>query len=379
MAVHQIAFAIPELDRGGPDRVFFELLRGLDRSRFSPQLITSASEGHYLRQLPGDVDIVVLPPRHPRLDRYPVADLARVLAKRKPALVMSTLRMNLTLGLSPYIPRGTRSVIRQANDVTANFDEMIGGAAIKHRVTRMMLIAALRRVDAVVCQSMAMRRDVEQVTGRKHHLFAISNPIDVAYANALVTPLPVDQRPQGAPALISVGRLMPQKGYDVLLPALAQVRKQFPGVHLTIIGDGPDKQALVNQCEHLAITSNVTFAGYRNDVLSMVAASDLFVLASRYEGFPNAALEALAIGIPVVLTDCPGANAELVQLGRNGRLARSITPDAVAVAMREAMAELGSYDKPRMIADTNERYGASVIVDRYQQMFTQVITGSAAE
>jgi glycosyltransferase involved in cell wall biosynthesis len=182
--------------------------------------------------------------------------------------------------------------------------------------------------------------------------------------------------PRGRPALISAGRLMPQKGFDLLLDALAQVRVEHPDVHLTILGEGPDRAALEAQARALGIAEHVTFAGFCDEPLPQIRAADLFVLASRYEGFPNAALEALACGTPIVLTDCPGASAEMVVPGVNGQLARSIDAASVASAITAALAERTRYDRAAIRDDCARRYGAAKIVSAYERVFTSLAEGA---
>lgn len=367
----QILFAIPELDRGGPDRVIFEVITKLDRARFQPSVMVGVPTGHYLSKLPADVHVEVLGADRSLLGRYPVWRALKAIRRLQPDVVFATQRMILTLGLiAPAFPKKTRFVVRQANDVSADFAALLGQSVVKHRVARGVVLATLRRADAVVCQSNAMRDDLRSALGEAANLRVISNPIDVAGTNR--TAASGDVRLPGTPALVSVGRLTPQKGYDLLLPAIARIRARFPRLHVTVLGDGPDRAALEAQARELGVQDLVTFAGYSSAPLPAVRAADLFVLASRYEGFPNAALEALACGTPVVLTDCPGANSEIVRPGINGRLASSAEPASFADALATAIDELASYDRAAISRDCDERYSSARIVGTYEDMLASL-------
>jgi glycosyltransferase involved in cell wall biosynthesis len=279
--------------------------------------------------------------------------------------------MSLTLGsVAPLFPRSTRLVIRQANDVSADFAALIRRSLFKHRVARLLALTFLRRADAVVCQSEAMKRDLVELLGEPRNLHVIGNPIDLHRVARLTDG--VLPRLRGAPALVSVGRLVPQKGFDVLLPAVASLRTRYPDVHLTILGDGPERPELEALARRLELEHHVTFGGFVPEPIPFVRAADVFVLASRYEGFPNAALEALACGTPVVLTNCPGANAEIVRPAENGRLAETVEPAAVARALELALAERGDYDRARITADCAARFDVRNIVARYERMFCSV-------
>src|SRR5689334_22874814 len=112
----KVLFAIPSLDKGGPDRVFFELLRRIDRSRFAPVLVTSEPQGYYLSQLPADVEVHHLGREVDFATRYPVLPLARLVRQLRPDVVLATLRMAFTAGLArPLFPRATRLILRPAN------------------------------------------------------------------------------------------------------------------------------------------------------------------------------------------------------------------------------------------------------------------------
>ena len=357
-------FAIPELDRGGPDRVIFELVSSLDRARFEVSVLVGSGKGYYFDRLPADVAIEVIPGAG-FWHRYPVVPALRAVRRYAPDVVFATQRMTFTMGLiSAAFPRHTKLVLRQANDVTADFAALVKQSLVKHRLAFQLSLATLRRADAVVCQSHAMERDLRSLLGKRAPLRVIHNPIDIAKVEREATASTVHL--PGAPALVSVGRFMPQKGYDLLLPAIALMRAHYPGLHLTIYGDGPDRGALETQRTALGLDDAVTFAGYTSAPLPAVRAAKLFVLASRYEGFPNAALEALACGTPVALTDCPGANAEIVEAGKNGRLAASGSAAAIADAIERALAD--TYDPAWIIARCDERFATRHIVAAYERL-----------
>jgi glycosyltransferase involved in cell wall biosynthesis len=114
-------------------------------------------------------------------------------------------------------------------------------------------------------------------------------------------------REDGAPLrLITVARLSQEKGVDLLIDAFAAARERTPDIVLLVVGDGPQRALLERQAEMLGVGASVSFAGRLANVFEPLAASDIFILPSRLEGFPNALVEALMVGLPAISAYCPG-------------------------------------------------------------------------
>jgi glycosyltransferase involved in cell wall biosynthesis len=136
----------------------------------------------------------------------------------------------------------------------------------------------------------------------------------------------------GDTALGTVARFTEQKGHTVLLDAAPVVLKAFPRAHFIFAGDGPLRETLQAQSERLGLMGRVHFLGFRSDVPEMLNAFDVFVLPSLYEGLPNAVLEAMACGLPVVATRVDGT-PEAVVHGESGLLVDPADPRRLADAL----------------------------------------------
>lgn len=134
----------------------------------------------------------------------------------------------------------------------------------------------------------------------------------------------------------AVGRLTHQKGLDLLIDALAV--SGLPGVHLLLAGAGEEEGRLRAQARRLGLGERVHFAGYRRDVPQLLGALDLYVHPARFEGMPNALLEAMAAGCPIVATDVDG-NSELIRDGEHGWLVPADVPLALAGALKAALTD----------------------------------------
>lgn len=174
--------------------------------------------------------------------------------------------------------------------------------------------------------------------------------------------------PPEATVVCCVGRLDEQKGIDVLLEALHQMDLD-PQTRVWLVGDGPQREALETRSRQLGLDANVRFLGFRSDVPDLLQASDVFVLPSRYEAMPMTILEAMAAGLPCVVTDV-GDNAELVEDGVTGRVVPREAPGPLADALKELTSDralrrvMGSaarqkaqqYDVGQMAACTMDVY-----------------------
>lgn len=135
--------------------------------------------------------------------------------------------------------------------------------------------------------------------------------------------------------VITMGRLSHEKGHDLLLKACAKSFSEFPDWGLEIIGDGIDKERLMFLAEDLKIAHRVKFYGQIKAPFGLIKGADIFALPSRVEGFPNALLEAMALGKAVVSFDCPSGPSELIKDGENGFLIHPEDVDAFSFALNE--------------------------------------------
>jgi glycosyltransferase involved in cell wall biosynthesis len=165
--------------------------------------------------------------------------------------------------------------------------------------------------------------------------------------------------------ILAVGRLDPVKGFDMLLDAMGRI--EDTDCHLHIIGDGGERGALERRAVGLGIADRVTFHGFKKNPYPYMRAADLFVLSSRYEGFPNVVMEALALGCPVVAFDCPGGTAELIEHGSNGFLVPA--GDVGALAREIARGGYRDLDRGAIEKAARERHAISAIVERYEELF----------
>lgn len=360
----RVLFCIPQLERGGPDAVFFNLLGSLDRDRFEPILVVTDRTGGYLDELPDDVEVVFTDP-----GRYPVASLARIVRQRRPDVVLATLRMNTTAAAARLaFPSRTALICRVANNISGDLSQQRRASnQLKTRAIALSYRTMLLLADLIIAQSSSMRDDIERTYGRRVAAKVVSmpNPVDAdrigARAAVGLDPMPT----LGSPQLVSVGRLGYQKGYDLLLAAFARLRADLPGARLWLVGEGPDRQALEAQATDLGIRSAVDLVGFVDNPAPYVAAADLYICSSRYEGFSNALAEALAVGTPAVAPRGAGAGDEIVGTG-DGILVDEASEPALLDAMARALAADPPYDPDAIRAGVRRRFAPASVTRRYE-------------
>jgi glycosyltransferase involved in cell wall biosynthesis len=375
MALPRLALAIPKLDAAGPDRVYFDLLRAFDRDRFALTLIVHEAGGRYFDRLPPDVDVFVAEPRsRNRLSRrYPVGPMREALRRARPDVVMSTLRSILTVALAS-IGAPWRVVVRPANHVTSNSQEL-GARGLQYRFASWLGDRALSGADAVIAQSHDLAGDFAKRVGTRLSIDVISNPVDVELLTSQVGGAAGEVL--GAPSIVAVGRLSPQKGFDVLIDAFARLQRTRPEAGLTILGEGPEREALEAQVRGLGLAAIVRLPGAVENPWRFMRAADLVVSSSRYEGFPNVVLEALALGCVVVAADCPGGTKDMMQDGENGWLVRSEDPIALAAGLERALSEALLIDREGRQEQVAAELGIDRIARRYERVFDSLVGRSS--
>jgi glycosyltransferase involved in cell wall biosynthesis len=170
------------------------------------------------------------------------------------------------------------------------------------------------------------------------------------------------------PAVGGLGRLDPQKGFDVLIDALALL----PGVSGVVAGDGPEREALMRRARDRSVADRFSILGWESQIGPLLRSLDVFVLPSRYEGLPLALLEAMASGAAVVAADV-GAVGEAVVSGKTGLLVPPDDPKALAAGIRQLLDDRGL--RQRLGAEARAAWAAEFTAERMQQDYTDLFRG----
>lgn len=361
--VMKVLFVIPNMEGGGAERVMLNLLRHIDRSRFEPHLALLETRGAHLKSLPQDVAVHDLGVSSARFAVLPIAKLCW---KIRPRVVLSMLAyMNsAVIAARPLLPKPIRLLTREGTRTATR-------EVTRSRLRRWSYKQFYRRADIVICQSEFMKQEMQREFGlAPEKLARIYNPVDIDLVARLARESG-NPFPNVGPHLLAVGRFSKEKGVDLLLSAMPLIRAAVPGLQLTLVGEGPLEAALKSQASQLGLESCVRFVGFQANPYSFLRHAQVLVLPSLYEGLPNVVLEALALGTFVVATNCTGAVHEIAQTTRRMRIAREHTPESLAAAIRESLAE--SFAAPKSSGPEPEfetRFGMSAVMAQYEYLLS---------
>ena len=338
MTPARTAFVLPYFDGGGSQRVSLNLLRGLPRDRFAPELVMFDARGPLRELAPADAPILDL--AAPRL-RSAAPRLLRALRARRPDVLFSTFGyVNLALlALMPLLGYRPRLVIREGNTPSESLPRLAFGSAMALGYRLLY-----RRADCVICQSRSIAEELERrygVPGAR--LALVANPVEETEIRRRAEP--ALRAPGAGVRFVAAGRLTAQKGFDRLLDMLRHVPAP---AHLTILGEGREEAALREQARRLGLAERVSFAGFVAEPWPHYAGADAFLLPSRLEGMPNAALEALACGTPVIATPEAGGFREAAEEAQPGAATLAEAGPAFVAAMAAAPPRAGAGLRPSL-------------------------------
>jgi sugar transferase (PEP-CTERM/EpsH1 system associated) len=363
----KIVHVVLGLDVGGLERMLLRLLAATDRDRFTPVVCALDAPGALAPELARlGVPLAVIA-RRPGLDAGLPPRLALWLRRERARLVHThNASPHLYGALAARLALGPRVIHtkhgRNAPDVP-------------RKVLCNRLAAALSdRVVAVSADAAQVALAVEHVSPRK--VVTILNGVDTAEIRPGADPAAARAAlgvPGGGFHVGCVARLDPVKDHGTLLAAFARLRAARPDAHLTLVGGGPERATLEALTAALGLLGAVTFAGERHDVASVLAAFDVFALASRSEGLSLTLLEAAAAGLPAVATRV-GGNAEVVVDGETGLLVAPADPAALAAALaalaaRPDRAALGAAGRARVV----RHFSAERMAAAYHALYAEVL------
>ena len=340
---YDLALVISDLGAGGAQRVLVTLANEWSRTGRSVVVITFSSP---------ESDFFTLSDSVTRKSLNVVgatngfwgaitANVKRVLVLRRclidlrPSSALGFIAATNVLLILATIGLRLRVIISERNDPAKQSLGRFWGRLRRH---------FYRYADVVTANSVAALDALSEYVP-KQKLAMVKNPVLVS-----VDDLPAKPETEGR-ILLAVGRLYPQKGYDVLLPAFASSLLARDGWKLRVLGEGPLRASLEELSGKLGISGDVEWLGMKADPLPEYRAADVFVLASRFEGTPNALLEAMSFGIPVVVTDAlPGA-LDFVTHGETGLVVKVEDPDE----LEKALTSLANDAQLRMQLGVNGR------------------------
>lgn len=369
----RVLLLIKGLGVGGAERLLEASLPHLDRERFDYRCgyllpwKTALVPAFAASGVPV-YDLAMRTPGDPRV----LARLVRLLRRERIDLIHAHLPVAGVWGRVAARLAGVRSVVYTEHNVPQRYAP----------ATRLLNRWTYKMNDVVIAVSDEVRRGIEGYANGRPTIITIQNAVDAQTLGATeVDPVAVRREfglPPDALLVTTVGNLTAKKGHAFLLAAAARVVARHPGARFLLVGQGPLADSLRAEAARLGLNGSVVFAGFRQDAVRLVAASDVFVLSSVFEGLPVTLLEAMALGKPSVVTRVGGipeitdeSSSVLVEAGDPEALASGISGLLGAPALRDRM---GAAARQR----AGSRYGVGQMVMAVERVYHELLQAGRA-
>ncbi|SDI87600.1 glycosyltransferase [Chryseobacterium jejuense] len=353
-----VIFILPDLETGGAERIVTTIANHLSRDRFEPKILLLRKQGGYLNFLKKDVEIIDI---NTERIRHSLKPILGEIYRRKPDIVFSGFgEVNAYLSLFIRLFPRTKFIARETNVVTQH-------------VTRKEIkffYNFYNNYQKIIAQSDDMMKDlVDNFKIKKKKIVKINNPVDFDFID---DKLSIALKPEGFKYnyknVVAIGNLSARKGFDNLLKVFSRLKSE--NIMLHILGDGKDKEVLLQMKEFLGL-KNVIFHGRQDNPYQFLKYADLFILSSRYEGFPNVLLEAGACGTYSLANNCPGGINEIIQHNINGEIANIENYDDFAQQIIKVMHE--NYNRDAIKNSIKSRFSKNIILDKYEKVLLDLM------
>ncbi|MBW4420107.1 MAG: glycosyltransferase [Myxacorys californica WJT36-NPBG1] len=371
-----ISIFLPNLDGGGAERAMLHLAQGFAERGIKTDLVLAEAEGDYLELVPSSVRVIDLKSTFPVVVWKTVA-LSRYLQHENPTVIFSALDI---ISSALWAKKWARQVTVPTKVVMCVQTYLSGQFQHdQHYVAAYIRTCLVRwlypKSDALVAASWGTAKDLA-------HLTALPlDRIQVIY-NPVVTPDVIRKSqeplahpwflPGEPPVVLGVGRLVGQKDFFTLIQAFQRVRQQRRA-RLIILGEGEDRPRLETLIRELKLEQDVALLGFVENPYVYMANSAVFVLSSHYEGFGNVVAEAMAVGTPIVATDCPSGPAEILENGKYGKLVPIADPDFMATAILETLAHPVNSE---VLKARSLLFSSDHVVTQYVDVIEQILQNS---
>lgn len=355
-----IVFIIPSLNVGGAEKITLNILKKIDRDSYILKLIVINYEGSLINEVPKDVEIIRL--KNKRL-RYSLYKISVELIKLKPDFIFTTLGyVNIAIiFIKKLLGLNSKIIVREASTPSKYLSNL---PSFKASIYAFLYRTFYPKAEIIVAQCDNMKTDLVKKFGIKpDKITRIYNPVDITdilQKSEEFIPLEYDNTKIN---IVAVGRLVEAKGYDILLKAFRKLSKIEANIHLYIIGDGPLRDKLESLSIELGLETKVDFLGFLNNPYPYIKNSNLYVLSSKWEGFPNTLLEALVCNTKVVATNCESGPKEIIKDELYGLLADVNDAESLCNKMYEYL-KIDNKSNNRA-----EVFGIERIIEQYQILF----------
>jgi len=328
-SIPKVAFFLPHLGGGGAEKMMVTFANEFAARRYKVDMVLVQASGPNLGLLSEEIRVVDLGSAN---TFFSLPALVSYLRDQNPLVLLSSLDLTNSFALLARL--FSRTKVR----VVIRIESMLSSQRRvfwKKILEKNLLSVIYPRADGIIAVSQAVAKDAAKYTGIEPALIhTIYNPV-ITYepvSRAKLEPAHPWFAKDTPPVILGVGRLTAIKDFSTLLKAFALVRSQRPA-HLLILGEGEQRNLLVQMTRDLNIDTDVLMPGFVADTLSYMQRCRVFVLSSLSEGLPGALIEALASDCPVISTDCPGGAREILANGEYGDLVPVGDPDVMADAI----------------------------------------------
>ncbi len=340
----KVLFVLPSLVAGGAERMLLTYAGGIDHTRYESVFLSISGDGPLKSMITKNV-------QYERLNRPSVLwslwPLYQKIKGVKPDIIVSTLpHMNFAvLFLSFFLPKA-KYIVREAITPSYLLDKYgVAGVLIKF-----LYCTLFPRADIVLSPSQIILDELSQFLKQTSKFKVLHNPVDVASLQSDIEQAAFEKADTGIVNFLACGRLVHQKGFDRLIKACADLNISSDW-HLTILGEGPDRDTLEELIKELGLEKKIELFGRVDKAAPYYECADCFLLPSRYEGLPNVVLESLACGTPVIATRESGGIHEIEAYTQGGDLRIVNDMSAFLKEMERVIPYTGDRPKKTLLPD----------------------------